>query len=412
MCENIEDILYIFCNTFGVEDIARALNEKPARLRSFLSVRVMLSQTLSIFSAFIFFAPVNYDAHAQPAVRPIATDSSVLGTETNPGEGLSSAGSKHSDDKTGRQRINGLQIDPCATAVVAGDTWLDETHDFVDRGICQKAVWFDNFFGRDNVLEEVRPGIFLKWRNSYLLTEGNKDKYVGDIFFQYRLPNMDRFLKKARLVFESRSDTDRLTTQPGQPVSPGLDPATRNRTAIIGVRADLLTYPLSLVGYDVGIRANWPPDPFIRARYQYTKPIGDAYLIRFKETALFRYGEHFTETSQLDFERKVNTLTYIRWSNYATYSQGTRGVTWNTGVSVITELTRKSAISYDASMWGVNHPEWTVQDYRVGIAYRRSIYRPWLFFEVEPEITWPKDADGRRNSVYAVMATLEVQFGR
>jgi hypothetical protein len=336
----------------------------------------------------------------QPVTKPTSTDSNLVSTATN------------TSMKKPVPKMN-----PCATAEVEGATWLDQTHDFVDRHLCEPAVWFDSFFGQDRTLEDVRPGAFVKWRNSVRWTERRGLTYIHDFTFRYRLPNLDRLLKKARLVIESRSTADTFTTQPGQAVDPGLNPATGATSPILGVRTDFLTLLRSLVSFDMGIKARLPIDPFARLRYQYTKSLGEHYLIRFNETALYRRIERFTETSELAFERKITTFTLLRWNNYATYTQGTAGVTWNTGISLITQLTHKSAISYDTSMWGVNHPKWVVQNYRIGSVYRRNFYRPWLFFELAPEVTWPKDVSqigytSQKKSVYAFMATLEVQFGK
>jgi len=115
---------------------------------------------------------------------------------------------------------------------------------------------------------------------------------------------------------------------------------------------------------------------------------------------------------QLDLERKITTFTLVRWGNNLSFIEGTPGVTWNTGISLFTQLTPKSAISYDTSIWGVNRPDWVIQNYRIGSVYRRNFFRPWLFFELAPEVTWPKEESGHRNSTYAFMATLEIQFGK
>ncbi|HWR72212.1 MAG TPA: hypothetical protein VN604_03500, partial [Nitrospirota bacterium] len=203
-----------------------------------------------------------------------------------------------------------------------------------------------------------------------------------------------------------------IVAQPGQPVDPGVDPDTGVSKPIIGVRADIFVWLRSLVSIDTGIKVRVPLDPFIRMRYQYMKPFGEDYLIRFSEIAMWRAVEHFRNTAQLDLERKMTAFTLIRWGNNVTYLEGTAGITWNTGISLLTQLTSKSAISYDINMWGVNHPAWTIQNYRVGSFYRRNIYRPWIFIDLAPEVTWPKDASGRRNSTYAFMATLEIQFGK
>ena len=304
------------------------------------------------------------------------------------------------------------EIGPCVASDIAGETWLDQTHDFVAQHLCEPAVWFDGFFGEYRVLEDFRPGTFVKWRSAARWTEAQDVDHVGDIGVWWNLPQFEKFLKKARIFIVSGSDTDLFTTQPGQPVNPGFDPATGIRNPTVGVRVDFFTWLRSMVSIDTGIKIQVPLGPFARMRYQYTKPFGDNYVIRLTETGLWRYTERFTETSQLDLEREISTFTLLRWRNYATVTDGMAGVTWNSGISLITELTPKSAISLDTSMWGVNHPDWTIQNYRVGSRYRRNMYRPWLFFEMEPEVTWPKEDGVPMHSVYAVTATVEIQFGR
>jgi hypothetical protein len=398
--------------------------------------------TITAFSTLIFAWAVCPGAGAQTsgqlATNPTTTDGNPVSAETNTASGPPSSAVEQpvSEPTTtaGNLVTTGTttpgppgptavqppaakpetkpKINPCATAEVEGETWLDQTHDFVDKNLCEPAVWFDSFFGEDRVLEDVRPSAFVKLRESARWTDGQGLTYIPDFTYRYRLPRLERLLKKARLVIESKSTADKFTTQPGQAIDPGLDPATGTRSPTIGVRTDFLTWLRSLVSIDTGIKAHWPLDPFARLRYQYTKPFAEVYVIRFNETALWRYIEHFTETSELDLERKITTFTILRWSNFATYTQGTAGVAWNTGLSLITQLTPKSAISYNASMWGVTHPDRIVQNYRIGSLYRRNFYRSWLFFELSPEVTWPKNLKGQREPVYAFTGTLEVQFGQ
>lgn len=306
----------------------------------------------------------------------------------------------------------GPQADPCFTATVEGDTWLDQVHRFVQDNTCEPAVWFDTFFVRDHVLLDVRPATLIVLRNSARWTEGRGVESIYNYRFQYRLPQIENLLKRAKVFIVSESSDDKFTTLPGQPVSPGVDPDTGDSTPIVGLRADLYTRLRSLISIDTGIKINMHPNAHVRMRLQYEKPFGKVYLIRLSEIAMWQAVEHFTNTAQLDFERIITTFTLIRWGNNATYTEGVPGITWNTGISFFTQLTTRSAISYDANIWGVNHPDWVIQNYRIGSRYRRNFYRPWLFFELAPEVTWPKDASGRRNSVYAFMATLEVQFGK
>jgi hypothetical protein len=312
----------------------------------------------------------------------------------------------------GQTGTNSTTLDPCTTVNAAGDTWLDRIHALVQDKTCEPAVWFDNFFGSDHVLLDLRPGTFIILRNSARLTEGYNVAYVGDFYLTLNLPKWERLLKNARLYIESRSDADKYTTQPGYPIQPGINRATGVRQPVVGVRVDPYIRPRALVSIDSGIKINMHPDAFIRMRYQYTTAFSKVYLIRFSEIAMWQAVEHFSNTSQLDFERNITTFTLVRWGNSVTYIEDTPGIAWNTGISFFTQLTPKSAISFDTSMWGVNDPGWTIQNYRVGSLYRRNLYRPWLFFEIAPEVTWPKDESGHRKSTYVLMSTLEIQFGK
>ncbi|HLE16818.1 MAG TPA: hypothetical protein VI728_00880 [Syntrophales bacterium] len=357
----------------------------------------------------------------QPGINSTTTDSNLVNTETTTPPDPSSPAAQQ-ERETGQapqpaaQTVTaeqlGPQADPCATVKADGDTWLDQVHALVQDNTCEPAVWFDSFFNRDHILLDLRPSVFIILRNTARWTEGHPVAYVQDFHLALELPQWERLLRKSRLYIESRPDADQYTAQPGQPVQPGVNRATGVRQPIIGVRVDPYTRPHTLVRIDSGIRINIHPDAFIRMRYQYLKTFGEVYLIRFSEIAMWQAVEHFSNTSQVDLERKITTFTLARWGNNVTYIEDTPGVTWNTGISFFTQLTHRSAISYDTSMWGVNDPEWIIQNYRVGSQYRRNFYRPWLFFELEPEVTWPKDESGHRKSTYAFMATLEIQFGK
>jgi hypothetical protein len=295
---------------------------------------------------------------------------------------------------------------------VAGNTWLDQVHDYVQDNTCEPAVWFDAFFVKDHILLNLRPGAFIKIRTSARLTEGKTLANINEFRLQWELPQWQNTLKRWQIYVESRSVADKYTTEPGKPIQPGVDRATGVKKPVIGLRADLYTRLRSLVSIESGASIGLHSDAFTRMRYQYLKPFGEVYFLRFTEIAMWQVVEHFTNTTQLDLERKISTFTLLRWSNNLTHVQYTPGVTWNSGVSLITQLTPKSAISFDTSIWGVNRPDWATENYRVGSVYRRNFYRPYLFFELSPEVTWPKDDSGNRDHAYAFMATLEIQFGK
>ncbi|MCK9420008.1 MAG: hypothetical protein M0R70_11580 [Nitrospirae bacterium] len=381
------------------------------------------SSTLLFFSLVLLFTGfqgASADTPEQPGTHP-TTNSDPASTVTSTLQNTSSptAPKKPKTDKAPQPAAKteppvrlGPQVDPCFTVSVAGDNWLDQLHGYVQDHTCEPAVWFDTFFVKDHILLDLRPGTFIKIRTSARLAEGSSLANNNEFRLEWNLPQWTNVLKRWKLYIESRSAADKYMTQPGQPIQPGVDRETGERKPVVGVRVDLYTKLRSLVSFESGAKIGIHSDAFIRMRYQYDKPFSEVYLVRFSEIAMWQAVEHFTNTTQLDFERKIATFALLRWGNNMTYTEGANGVTWNSGISLFTQLTPKSAISYDTSIWGVSYPDWRIDNYRVGSLYRRNFYRPWLFFELGPEVTWPKDESGRRNSVYAFMATFEIQFGK
>jgi hypothetical protein len=362
---------------------------------------------------------VSAETLERPVQDTITQKTPAGGTEANTAQTKPPLSGEHQEQKTDPDpqpeaavetpRQPEARENPCASQETYGDTWLDQTHDFVSNNICQPAVWFDNFFGNDKILEDVRPGAFVRLRDSVRWSEGNHVHHRTDYNLQWRLPKMKRRFK---FFIIGGPETDNVDPLTGQPVQSFNQQTAASKQSNIGIRYDFVNWLRSLVSIDTGIRVNIPLDPFVRIRYQYTIPFAGVYLARFTETAIWRYVEHFSETTQLDLERKLDTFMLLRWSNYTTYTEGAAGVQWTSGISLLTELSARSAISFDTSTWGVNHPEWTIDNYRVGTRYRRNFYRPWLFFEIEPEVTWPKKVDGHRDPLFATTFLIEFQFGR
>lgn len=83
---------------------------------------------------------------------------------------------------------------------------------------------------------------------------------------------------------------------------------------------------------------------------------------------------------------------------------------WATELSLLRELSPRSAITFGGGLAGHTRPDALVDTYRVFTRYRRNFLRPWLFCELEPEITWPRDAAGAYTSAYAFTFRIEVVF--
>ncbi len=299
--------------------------------RHLRSCRVSLFFSLVLLLA--GFHNVSAETTGQPAINSITTDTtdSPVSTETNTRQAPSSPAAQQETKPvqaplpltpTEAAKRLGPQVDPCYTVKVAGDNWMDQVHGFVQDNTCEPAVWFDTFFVKDHVLLDLRPGLFIRLRNSARWTESQTVAYIRDLHLEWELPQWKKFLKKSKLYFESRSAADKYTTQPGQPIEPAIDRKTGTRKPIIGLRADPYTRLRALVSIDSGVKIGIHSDAHIRMRYQYVNPFGEVYLLRFSEIAMWQAIEHFSNTVQFDLERKFTPFTFVRWGNNVTYTRG------------------------------------------------------------------------------------------
>ena len=150
--------------------------------------------------------------------------------------------------------------------------------------------------------------------------------------------------------------------------------------------------------------------PSITLRYRYTHPINETLITRFTQS-LYRKEGIFGTISAFDIDKAIDEKNAIRWSNQIEIVDHLDGMYGLTALVLFHRINDKSALSYESSATGITEPQVLTTDYRLGIRYRRNIYRKWLFYEVAPEVTWPKiSTTDDRHSIFAVTFRLEVFF--
>ncbi len=298
---------------------------------------------------------------------------------------------------------------PVAQDNAARTGFLDETHDRLERGILRRVIWFDNFFGRRDETEDPRqPDFLIRWRNSVRAEEGGEFKYRSSLLGRFVLPRIN---KRVRLFISGETESEpqraRLPEDPGQP---GFDRTLPNtRLVNLEVRYVMIENPILHLFAGTGVRIDFPVEFFTRTRIRYTLRPGEKYLARFEETLFWKStDEGFGETTQIELDRQVGEKRVLRWTNSATITQESQGLEWGSELSWFREFSPRSAITFAGGVFGDTEPVTEVETYRILARYRRNVLRPWLFTELEPEISWPRDESF--TSEYAFTLRLEVVF--
>jgi hypothetical protein len=297
-------------------------------------------------------------------------------------------------------------VSPDNTA--AGGMVVDRTHAYLERSILNRVVWFDDFFGNVKTEDVRRPEFLLRWRNTVRWDEGGRFKFLTTARVSLRLPKIS---ERLHLVVSGETEAEPAPGLPEDPGIPGFDRTLQNtRLVNTELRYVILKRPDVDLFFGAGIRVKLPVESFVRGRFLYTKRLGEFSMARFGETVFWKDSIGFGETTEVVLERQLGPKTLLRWANSGTLAQESRGLEWGSELSALRELSPLSAISLAGGVFGSTRPVAVIDSYKIYSRYRRNILRSWLFFELEPEISWPRNAAGAYTSAMAFTFRVEVVF--
>jgi hypothetical protein len=287
---------------------------------------------------------------------------------------------------------------------------MDKTHKRLELGILNQAIRIDNFFGNVKPENHQETVYELRWRNSMRIEQGGHVNLGTAAWANFTFPRIsDRLHLSITGEDEPQPFAQSLPEDPG---NPGLDRTTQTTTRIVNteLRYGLIRTPTMNLFLGAGVRFILPIEAFVRSRFQYIHNFSDVSLVRLAETVFVKNTVGPGETTEVSLERLLNPKTILRLANSDTVSYEINGVEWGTELSLIHELSPKSAITYTGGVYGdTGIPGW-VTNYRIFTLYRRNFLRSWLFYEIQPEVSWPRNPTGTISTDYALTLRLEVVF--
>jgi hypothetical protein len=286
---------------------------------------------------------------------------------------------------------------------------VDETHDRFERDILDRVIRLDSFFGNLNTENQQKAEYQLRWRNSLRVEKGGQVKLGTTLRANIQL---SRINERLNLVISGENEPEPSTSSiPEDPGSPGFDRNTRSMHIVnTELRYGLLRTPDWDIFLGAGVSFVLPPEAFVRGRFQHTYKFSEVALLRTSETLFVKNFTVPGETTEIDLERLINHKTLLRWATTGTVSSEITGMEWGTELSLIRELSSRSGISLTGGVYGNTSAADVVENYRIFARYRRNFLRSWLFYELEPEVYWPRRADGNHPTSLAFTFRIEVLF--
>jgi hypothetical protein len=133
---------------------------------------------------------------------------------------------------------------------------------------------------------------------------------------------------------------------------------------------------------------------------------------RLSETVYFIDGTGYGSFTQYQIDRELSATSLLRWSTEFRAQEDLDTLEWGTSLNHVSTYANDLAMSYYVRMGG-NTDQNYVGEYQVGMRFRRSIARPWLFIELSPGYSWEKlTEDTRREGSLFASIRLEMAIGR
>jgi hypothetical protein len=287
---------------------------------------------------------------------------------------------------------------------------MDETHERLEHGILRQVIRLDQFFGKEKIEEDQKTEYKLRWGTSMRVDTKGRLLFGTTVRGSFLL---SRISERLRLNISGGDEPQpSAPVLPEDPGNPGFDRIAQTSTRLVNteLRYGLYHTPTMDLFVGAGVRLIIPPEAFTRTRFQYVYHISDESLVQFGQTLFLKNTVGPGETTEVALERTLNPKTLLKWSNAATISYEISGVEWGTELSLTRVLSSKSAITFLGGVYGNTSIQDWVTNYRVLTRYRRNFLRSWLFYEVEPEMSWPREAAGFFPTIFAVTLRLEVAF--
>ncbi|MBI5889808.1 MAG: hypothetical protein HZB47_03920 [Nitrosomonadales bacterium] len=147
--------------------------------------------------------------------------------------------------------------------------------------------------------------------------------------------------------------------------------------------------------------------PFVRTRASLARPAGD-WRMKLAETLFWFNSTGAGESTQLDFERPISEPLLLRATSSATWLHDQQNFDMRQDLTLFHKLDDRAALLYQASVIGVSRPQAQVMDCVLLMAYRYRLHRQWMYFDLSPQLHFPRDRDFRSSP--ALSMRLEILF--
>jgi hypothetical protein len=285
-------------------------------------------------------------------------------------------------------------------------SFVDVLHGGISKEILSTADWMDSFFADENYVKEVNRS-YVRFRYEIFQEEKAKVSYKPAVDLRLALPELER---KTHLVFSA--EPNEPVTGPNAPVRTTAERfgTTEQANFTTALQYFLKTTPKENFTVLSGAQfSKFSPVVFLEPRYRVLAPYR-IWQFRFTQELLWRSDTAWQTDSRFEFERQLPKDFFFRTTLDGVWASRVIGYVYGLAFLLREPFGPNHAVDYEWINSYQTRPvnELTEIDFR--IRYRHSFWRKWLFFEVAPQVRFPRDNNFQQ--IPGILLRLEMFFGR
>lgn len=283
--------------------------------------------------------------------------------------------------------------------------WIDTKQRTWSHTVSDIGGYLDSFMGGTSGYQDTNKS-FIK-----VYFDLDTSQYDGVSFEPKIKASLDLPItkKKFRLVIENDPDQELGISERNLSDLP-----STNREANDGLYGSIRylfeSDQWSRLSFDWGVKARWPPDPFARFRAVRGWELNERWYMVYSQEVYIFESKGFGTYSQLDFDRRLTEKLLFRVTSALDWHERTEQFDLLEQISLFQDINNKRAIQYAAGIVAEEKKGSRITNYYTKAAYRRRLYKDWLFYEMTPGIEFQRIEDFSPNPF--ISFRLEILFAK
>jgi hypothetical protein len=279
--------------------------------------------------------------------------------------------------------------------------FFDITHEKVSEAILASANWIDSFFSDERTIREETE---TRLRFGVSNFSEKSDLLQADLHTSFRL-DLPVFSERLHLLISGEEDDDE-TEERRRPARPA---TRREREPSVSIRYFLLMSLRRNASISTGVRfRDGSPVFLFEPRYRQVFPVGD-WDLRFTQRFTAYTDETLRIRTSFDLERPIGNKYFFRNTAEGIWFRDQPGYFYNFHVTLFQPISRDRMLQYQWSNKFITRPDHVLDEIRLIFSFRQRFWREWLFYEVSPQIAYPRKEDYEFSP--GIMLRLDIIFG-